>query len=264
MTDRSDCSGVASTGPCLGPLIAGWLYVGTDNWRWTYWLLFILTGISFGIAMVVPETWRPVLLSRALKELDGADNQQKPDLGPILKTALIRPFQMMCTEPLLIAMSIYLCFIYMLLYLLFFAFPIAFVEVRGFSVGMVGTTFVSIIVSRGAGSWDLCLTSPSTDRSICPYNKIGILIAGCLLRYQEILYAREMAKRARPEARLFPMMLGCMQVVPRNPKSLRSSLSADLSLRFAFGPVCNPWPSSSLPLRAETPTSTGSDHAYRG
>jgi len=200
-------------------------------------LLFILTGISFGIAMVVPETWRPVLLSRTLKELDGADNQQKPDLAPILKTALIRPFQMMCTEPLLIAMSIYLCFIYMLLYLLFFAFPIAFVEVRGFSVGMVGTTFVSIIVSRGAGSWDLCLTSPSTDRSICPYNKIGILIAGCLLRYQEILYAREMAKRARPEARLFPMMLGCMQVLPaiQNPSNRRWPLT----FRFA-----SPWAQS--------------------
>jgi len=46
-------------------------------------------------------------------------------------------------------MSAYLCFIYVILYLLFFAFPIAFVEVRGWNAGEVGCAFMSIVVSSG-------------------------------------------------------------------------------------------------------------------
>jgi len=41
-----------------------------------------------------------------------------------------------------------LSFIYSLLYLMFFAFPIAFVEIRGWGEGITGIAFVSILVRR--------------------------------------------------------------------------------------------------------------------
>lgn len=51
-------------------------------------------------------------------------------------------------EPIVLCMSIYLSFIYSLLYLLFFAFPIAFEEVRGWNEGLTGTAFIAVMVSE--------------------------------------------------------------------------------------------------------------------
>ena len=61
--------------------------------------------------------------------------------------SLTRPFIMMFRETIIFCMSIYLSFIYSLLYLLFFAFPIAFEEVRGWNPGTTGTAFVAVMVS---------------------------------------------------------------------------------------------------------------------
>merc|ERR1711939_1178465 len=88
----------------------------------------------------------------------------------------------MFAEPIILFISIYLSFVYALLYLLFFAFPIAFEEVRGWNPGMTGTAFCSIIV--------------------------GILLAGIVMPYQERLYHKVTVNGAYPEARLYPMMLG--------------------------------------------------------
>lgn len=53
----------------------------------------------------------------------------------------------MFCEPIIILFTFYLSFVYALLYATFFAFPIAFEEIRGWSMGMTGVTFISIIVS---------------------------------------------------------------------------------------------------------------------
>jgi len=53
----------------------------------------------------------------------------------------------MLFEPIIICMTGYLSFIYALLYALFFAFPVAFEEIRGWDAGFTGLSFLSIIVS---------------------------------------------------------------------------------------------------------------------
>lgn len=61
---------------------------------------------------------------------------------------MLRPFILMFMEPIVLFMSFYLSFVYSLLYATFFAFPIAFEEIRGWNPGMTGVSFVSIIVSE--------------------------------------------------------------------------------------------------------------------
>lgn len=68
--------------------------------------------------------------------------------------------------------------------LLFFAFPIAFVDIRDFSAGLSGLTFVSIM--------------------------LGICLAMALMPFQERIYSRVTCHGAYPEARLYPMMLGAI------------------------------------------------------
>ncbi|KAJ6531373.1 MFS polyamine transporter [Mycena vulgaris] len=179
-------------GPCIGPLVGGWIgqYAG---WRWIYWVLFIFSGLCFALTLFIPETLAPVLLRRkaaALRKSTGDEKYRslaeldRTPLSETLKIALLRPIVMLFMEPVVLFMSFYLSFVYSLLYLLFFAFPIAFSEVRGFSGGMTGVTFVSII--------------------------IGIVIALALMPYQEKMYRKVTVHGTFPEARLFPMLLGAL------------------------------------------------------
>ncbi|KAK7052542.1 MFS polyamine transporter [Favolaschia claudopus] len=177
-------------GPILGPLIGGWIgqYAG---WRWIYWVLFIFTGFCFVLTLFIPETLAPVLLRRKAEALRKSTEDETyralieldhTPFAEVLKSALLRPMIILFTEPVVLFMSFYLSFIYSLLYLMFFAFPIAFQEIRGFSPGITGVTFLSIF--------------------------IGIMVAMCLVSYQEKLYNKVTVNGTFPEARLYPMMLG--------------------------------------------------------
>lgn len=87
--------------------------------------------------------------------------------------------------------------------LLFFAFPIAFAEIRGFSAGLTGITFVSIMV-RPLFSF---LSCPDEVQLAL---QIGIGIALCLLPLQEKMYRNATVNGTHPEARLYLMMVGSM------------------------------------------------------
>jgi multidrug resistance protein len=179
-------------GPCLGPLFGGWMAVKTHQWRWIYWVLFIFIGFIFIITLFTSETLEAVILRRKAARLNKENNTDvyiskhdvnRTGLAQSMKVAMTRPFVLMFLEPIILFMSFYLSFIYALLYALFFAFPIAFEEIRHWNAGMTGVAFVSII--------------------------LGMLIAMALMPVQERLYAKHCEKHGRkPEARLYPMMLG--------------------------------------------------------
>ncbi|KAF5368931.1 hypothetical protein D9758_002914 [Tetrapyrgos nigripes] len=179
-------------GPVLGPLIGGW--IGQEvGWRWIYWVLFIFTGLCFALTLFMPETLATALLSKKAKKLRESTGDQsyrsleelgRPPFSETMKIALSRPLVMLFTEPIMAFMTLYLSFIYSILYLLFFAFPLAFQEIRGFSIGMTGVTFISVL--------------------------LGISLAMLLMPLQERIYARATLNGTYPEARLYPMMLGAI------------------------------------------------------
>lgn len=181
-------------GPCLGPLFGGWISLKTGNWRWIYWVLFILCGVVSAFTFIMPETYAPILLRRKAARLNKENNTDvyisKHDIDQVpfkeqIKTSLMRPFILMVCEPIILFMSFYLSFIYSILYALFFAFPIAFEKIRGWNMGMTGVSFCSII--------------------------IGIGLAMLIMPFQEKLYARHTAREGpAPEARLYPMLLGAI------------------------------------------------------
>ncbi|KAF8709206.1 Major Facilitator Superfamily, partial [Rhizoctonia solani] len=178
-------------GPCIGPLIGG--FIGeTIGWRWIYWVLFIFVGVVFAATVLfMPETLSPVLLrrraARLRKEtgnptLKSESELQHVSLAEKVKISLTRPLILLATEPLLICMSGYLTFIYSLLYLFFFAYPIVLLP-KGLNAGEIGLTFIGVM--------------------------IGIFCAMLLLPLQEKAYRKVCEKRGVvPEARLPLMMFG--------------------------------------------------------
>ncbi|KAJ5083660.1 hypothetical protein N7456_013087 [Penicillium angulare] len=138
-------------GPVLGPVIGGFVtqYLG---WRWMCWIALILSGVSLVFAFILKETYGPTILqqkaARLRKETDDSrwwsryDSQE--GIFEILKLNLSRPFVMAVTEPICIFWDIYVAIVYGILYLCFVAYPIVFEDIRGWSLGMSGLSFLGI------------------------------------------------------------------------------------------------------------------------
>ena len=224
-------------GPSCGAIVGGMLVESPAlGWRWTAWLSMIL-GIVFGIIgyIVLPETYVPVLLKRKAQRLRfetgewalHAKLEEKPvDVRDFVVRYLSRPFVMLCLEPILLAMTMYISFTFGMVYLLFVvsnyniqyaitllrtntqAYPVSFVQQRGF--GLV------------EGALPLL--------AIC----LGILIGALYVSYYTLTVIRRKfvsTGKVAPEDRLPPMIVG-------------ASLLAVGLFWFAWtsSPQLNPWP----------------------
>lgn len=97
-------------GPVLGPVIGGFVYGGL-GWRWTNWMVLILSGVLAALTFLVPETYAPVLMRKKADKLrkDTGDGRYRSkfcykdgegDFWTLIKTNLERPLVMLFTEPL--------------------------------------------------------------------------------------------------------------------------------------------------------------------
>lgn len=139
-------------GPSIGPIVSGFISVTGTDWRWVYWILTIFAGVCLAIIVLgVPETYTPQLLvvkaKRMRKEtgeqrwyapLERTDHSFKNRLNSIL----LKPFIMLVQEPMLLAVTLYMSFVYGVVYLLFEAYPFVFEQTHGFNAGENGLAFL--------------------------------------------------------------------------------------------------------------------------
>ena len=117
-------------GPAIGPLVGGLL---SDNlgWRWLYWIQLIVSGFIYILMLLtVPETYAPTILlkrARRLRKETGDHTyvtEQELDRRPLpetLKVFILRPFQLLFTEIIVLLVSLYMSVLYGLLYMFFIA-----------------------------------------------------------------------------------------------------------------------------------------------
>ena len=142
-------------GPVVGPLIGGFVfeYLG---WRWTSWLICILSGVGFCMLLCIKETYAPAILRKKVKQRrkETGDERwwcrydEKQEFWPLLRLNLSRPFVMAVKEPICIFWNVYIALLYGILYLCFVAYPIVFSDLRGWSPGITGLGYCGI----GTGS----------------------------------------------------------------------------------------------------------------
>lgn len=147
---------VSFVGPSTGPLIGG-VMVMFVQWRWMHYYLLILSGALFlSIALLVPETYHPVLLKRKaarIRKETGDERYYAPierSTKSIPKTvglSLLRPFQILMFEPMALILNIYTAMLLGLLYLFFGAFPLIFTTNHDFNLWQVGLTFTGLLVA---------------------------------------------------------------------------------------------------------------------
>ncbi|KAF7339568.1 putative mfs-multidrug-resistance transporter [Mycena sanguinolenta] len=138
-------------GPTIGPTVAGFISTSGTDFRWVFWVLAIFAGVCcLLIVFTLPETYVPVLLARkaAKKRKDTGDPLFHAPMEKIVLTAweraeniLARPF-----KPMLLAMTLYMSFVYGCIYLLFEAYPIVFTEGHHLSAGISGLMFLPLLL----------------------------------------------------------------------------------------------------------------------
>ncbi|KAK9473553.1 major facilitator superfamily domain-containing protein [Dipodascopsis tothii] len=141
-------------GPVLGPVIGGFLSE-KKPWAWTMWVLLMFGGAILPFVVACPETYKPIILKkRAVKR--GIALPPRPPPGQALKlivsVTLVRPFAMLVLEPIVLALSVYMAFVFAVLFGFFEAFPFVFESVYHFGAGEVGLTFVGIGVGLLIGT----------------------------------------------------------------------------------------------------------------
>ncbi|ROV93375.1 hypothetical protein VMCG_08407 [Cytospora schulzeri] len=144
------------TGPVLGPVIGGFT-AGGLGWRWTFWLLAILSGTVYITAAVfMRETHPKVLLERKATSLQASTGnsdlrtktaQSHLTPGQVLVAALIRPSKLLIRSPILLVISIYVALVFGTMYILFTTFTDVFEGQYGFSTSVSGLTYLGLGVA---------------------------------------------------------------------------------------------------------------------
>ncbi|CAJ2510545.1 Uu.00g095140.m01.CDS01 [Anthostomella pinea] len=182
-------------GPALGPVVGGFLGQAA-GWRWIQGFLAILgTVCCLSMAVVMPETFAPVLLKRRAEKLSQAtgrvyvsklkmDHKGKSLLAT-MKTAVVRPWVLLCYEPIVLVLTVYMAILYGTLYLFFAAFPIVYQEYRGLGQGIGGLAFLGLATGIGIGILTaICVTIYSNkahhEKSFDPEIRLPMSLVGCV------------------------------------------------------------------------------------
>ncbi|CAL5871434.1 uncharacterized protein PFLUO_LOCUS5684 [Penicillium psychrofluorescens] len=182
-------------GPAIGPLAGGFL---GDNcgWRWLYWLQLILSFVAWVlITFTVPETYAPILLKKRAAKLRKTEGDPKfvteteLDARPLadkMRVILLRPFQLLILEPIVLLIAVYMSVLYGLLYMFFVAYPIIYQEGKGWTASSTGLMFIPLA--------------------------LGVLMsAGCapIVNKHYIKISHQYGGKPPAEKRLIPMMWSC-------------------------------------------------------
>lgn len=184
-------------GPVMGPLVGG--FIGDNaGWRWLYWVMLIFSGCVYLVTLVsLRETHHATILKQRAKKLRKITGDSKyktkkelvpQSFGAVMKITLSRPPQLLF-EVIVFLVTIYMSVLYGLLYMFFFAYPVVFMEGKGWSASMTGLIFIGVA--------------------------IGIVIATAAAPFINNDYNRRAesyrieGKIPPPELRLIPMMISC-------------------------------------------------------
>ena len=146
-------------GPALGPVIAGFLELKED-WRWSFYVLLWLGGVTAALMLTIPETFAPIVLYSKAKRIRTTKipdyesvkaqvEDSDRSLVGIYKVALTRPW-IILFDTISLLCAIYMAVVYTLLYMLFSIYPIVFQEKRGWNSGvgelpLIGTVIGALI-----------------------------------------------------------------------------------------------------------------------
>lgn len=159
-------------GPAIGPVAGGFIAEST-TWRWVFYSTSIADGVIQLMGLFfLRETYGPRLLKDRAKKLrkETGDEtyqteveMQKKTLAQVLRTALIRPFRLLLTQPIVQCVACYMAYMYGIIYLVLSTFPSLWTSPDYYneSIGIGGLNYISLGLGFWCGS-QIC--APLNDR----------------------------------------------------------------------------------------------------
>lgn len=140
-------------GPVISPIIAGFA-VEQRSWRYTQWIQLWASGLILPFIAIMPETHKGMILrkrakKRGLKLKAFTKAEQKAFLKLTFTITIMRPLKMLVVEPIVLVFSIYVAFIFAVLFAFFEAYPVIYRGVYRMDLGVSGLPFIGI----GVGLW---------------------------------------------------------------------------------------------------------------
>ncbi|KAJ4256263.1 hypothetical protein NW762_009343 [Fusarium torreyae] len=189
-------------GPMLGAVMGAYIGPSTAvSWRWTEWTMLIASGLVLIIVLLfMPETYGPLLLqwkAAHYRRITGDDRFRcaheiaDASLFSRLKVSMTRPF-IMLTEPIIIAMTLYISVLYIVLFTFLVGWPYIFEDTYGLGQGLANIIFIAMLLGT------------------------QINFAFVPIVYRKTLRATQTQGEGRfkPEIRLWYAMLGAAAAIP--------------------------------------------------
>lgn len=165
------------SGPLLAPFIGGFIDMNSSlGWRWTEYITAILGFTAFGFNLLfLKESYPPMILVEKAEELrrrtknwgiHAKQEEIEVDLRELLQKNFSRPLRMLFTEPIVLLLSLYMAFIYGLLYLFLTAYPLVFQGVHGFNEGVGGLPFIATIIGELIAGVVIVIRQPGYNRKL--------------------------------------------------------------------------------------------------
>ena len=156
-------------GTACGPLVGGFIIELSGGWRWTQWMTLILTVGAYLLALGMPETYPREVQRRSAKRA-GAPSNLAPALSGVTLpdmayVTVVQPLIMIVSEPIVIALSLYVGFIFATIFQFFIAVPPVLNQTYNFTVAQAGLAFTAAI----AGVVVATITSTICDRLTRPH-----------------------------------------------------------------------------------------------
>jgi DHA1 family multidrug resistance protein-like MFS transporter len=173
------------SGPLLAPFIGGFVVINANmGWRWTEYIAAIMGFLAFGLDLIfLEETYPPVVLVQKAAELrrrtknwgiHAKQEEIEVDFRELVTKNFSRPLRILVTEPIVLLLSIYMAFIYGLLYLFLTAYPIVFQGIHRMNPGVGGLPFFGMILGMLTAGMIIVLLQPSYNRKLAANNDIPI------------------------------------------------------------------------------------------
>ncbi|KAH6860672.1 major facilitator superfamily, partial [Alternaria rosae] len=171
------------TGPFLAPFIGGFI-VMSNSWRWTQYLVSFMGFASFTLMLLfLDESYPPIILVAKAAELrrrtknwgiHAKQEEIEVDFRELIEKNFSRPLRMLVTERIVLLLSIYIAFIYGLLYLFLTAYPIVFQGVHGMNPGVGGLPFFGMIIGELFAGVFIFARQPGYQKKLAANNNVPV------------------------------------------------------------------------------------------
>ncbi|KFY68286.1 hypothetical protein V496_01206 [Pseudogymnoascus sp. VKM F-4515 (FW-2607)] len=172
------------SGPLIAPFIGGFITESYLGWRWTEYISGIMGIACFILDLIwLEETYPPVVLIEKAAELRrrtknwGIHAKQEEielDFKELVTKNFGRPMRLLFTEPIIFLLSLYMAFIYGLLYLFLTAYPVVFQGVHGMSPGVGGLPYFGMVIGQLFAGLYIFLIQPAYNRKLDANNGVPI------------------------------------------------------------------------------------------